>query len=144
MAKRQNMIAGAVTCLPRVLLLLVLDYDSEGELLQKVCSNIRILQQIQTFSNIRTRPLYAPRPLYAMTPVKLRVNYINMIPTRTCKYCLIFPNFLVFINNAMVGLSWPANGCDTCNRYYGDLSITIGNEYCTDYYDNEYDPREEY
>jgi hypothetical protein len=152
MSKRQKEITNGMACviLPNALLALICEYDNNAwDILQRVCQDIRILKRIPTLANIsalsiwEARPM-VPRPSYAMTSVGLRVNYINLMPSRTCMYCGSFPRFLVFIRNYMVGLSWPSHGCNWCHTDLGGITMNfepIG--YDDDYYE-QYDPRDEY
>jgi hypothetical protein len=105
---RQKDIAHSI-CLPKVILIMICEYDNDAwDMLQKVCKDIQILIQIPRFINI-----------YNMPSVKLRVDYINRVPSRTCLYCKLFPNFIIFIRNHKIGLRWPVHGCYLC---YNNIS----------------------
>jgi hypothetical protein len=150
MLRYRNEIANAMSCIeiPEVLLTLICEYDNDvWDMLQRVCQDIRILIRIPLLKNISTRHIWEIRPmvalsLYGMTSVQLRVNYINLIPSRTCKYCKSFPSFLVFIRASMVGLEWPGNGCDRCCNTR--IRYDYDDDDYDDYDDNQYDPRDEY
>jgi hypothetical protein len=152
MAARRKEIANGMACviLPNVLLALICEYDNNAwDILQRVCQDIRILRRIPTLLDTSARIIWVarpmvPRPSYSMTSVGLRVNYINLMPSRTCMYCKSFPSFRVFIRNSMVGLSWPGHGCNWCHTDLGGITMNfepIG--YDDDYYE-QYNSRDEY
>jgi hypothetical protein len=165
MSKRQNEIANVMAygTLPTTLLILICEYDNDAwDMLQRVCQDIQILRIIPLMLNISTQSIWdirpiLPRPLYEMTSVKLRVNYINMIPSRICVYCGLFPAFRVLTRASNFGLDWPVSGCSWCcderplgyntnfheDQYEDQYEDRYEDQY-EDQYEDHYNPRDEY
>jgi hypothetical protein len=130
------------TDLPTALLKLIYEYNDETRILmQSICYDIKFLLKMPS-RDISTRSIWEnipvlPRQSYIMTPVKLRINYINMIPSRTCLYCYTFPSFTAYLQNYNVGFGWGHIGCNwCCGQGPDDSDFDFGVD--IDYYGDEY------
>jgi hypothetical protein len=117
MTTRERVIKNALPIgLPGVLMSLILDYENEARnKLLDVLHDVMLLIRIPIYipkHNIWSGP--HPKRPYRMTPVRMRVTYINLIPKHTCKICNAYPSFISYTRNVNVGKYWCDSGCDSC------------------------------